>query len=86
MADTSSKEIGELSQSIQRHNAALEELKDVPNILKKLVDKIGIEPDRTEPGNRPDWSLGLSDDEDNTDDDANRIINQGNDFIKYDYN
>lgn len=83
MAESSSKEFGELSQSIQRHNAALEELKDVPNILKKLVDKIGIEPDRIEPVNRPDWSLGLSEEEDNTDDDANKIINLGNYSIKY---
>jgi len=68
--------IGDLAASLQKHEAAIEAIKDVPNILTELPRKVGVKPSVLE--NKGQSSLGLSDDEElNLDEDANNIINSG---------
>lgn len=79
MADSgSSNALEDISKCIKRHDEALEALKEVLSILKKLAETVGG--DNNQPIKKADWSLGLSDDENDQideDSDANKIINDG---------
>lgn len=65
-----------LEPRLEKQEKALEALKDVPDILKKLMDGRNFENPDPDKGK---WSLGLSEDED---DDVNKLI--GTDISKDD--
>jgi len=70
----------DISMSIQRHDSALEALKDVPAILQTLMKSVRVPKSSDDVGKgQSTWSLGLSEPEDDPDVDINKIINDGKD-------
>lgn len=60
--------LASISESIKSHQTTLDSLKDVPSILQKLSEAVGLKPDdNKEVKQKTWWSLGLSDDEDESD-------------------
>jgi hypothetical protein len=64
------------SMSIQKHDTALEALKNVPEMLAQLAQAVGIGKNPEPTNNHQSWDLGLSDnDEENDEDkDINKLI------------
>lgn len=63
-----------LQKSLEQHDEALKALKDVPNLISELAKKVGVSPVDDQQKNKPSWSLGISEDEDDPHTVANNIL------------